>query len=163
MTNTLSHFDFNGMPRMVNVSQKAITSRTAIAIGKILMKNQTIKLIKQGQIAKGDVLSVSATAGILAAKKTPELIPMSHPLMIESCQIDFQLNEEDGWVSIRATVSLEAKTGVEMEALTAVSVAALTIYDMCKSVDKEMIISDVQLIRKTGGKSGDWQKGQLGD
>ncbi|MEW6617737.1 MAG: cyclic pyranopterin monophosphate synthase MoaC [bacterium] len=152
----LTHFDKQGQPRMVDVSQKDVTSRIAIARAKVLMKKETIELICNKKIQKGDVLSVAATAGILAAKKTSELIPMCHPLMIESADIRFNLNETD--IEIEAQVTVWAKTGVEMEVLTAVSIAALTIYDMCKSVDREMTISEIQLIKKAGGKSGIWKR-----
>ncbi|MFH1562265.1 MAG: cyclic pyranopterin monophosphate synthase MoaC [Nitrospirota bacterium] len=149
--NELTHFDEQGQPKMVDVSQKEITSRVAKAQATILMKKETIELIRDKKIQKGDVLSVATTAGILAAKKTAELIPMCHPLMIESCKMDFALNENE--ITIESQVGLSAKTGVEMEALMAVSIAALTIYDMCKSVDRRITISDVHLIKKTGGKS----------
>ncbi|MEW6608570.1 MAG: cyclic pyranopterin monophosphate synthase MoaC [bacterium] len=152
----LTHFDKQGQPKMVDVSQKDVTSRIAIARAKVLMKKETMELICNKKIQKGDVLNVAATAGILAAKKTSELIPMCHPLMIESADIRFNLNETD--IEIEAQVTVWAKTGVEMEVLTAVSIAALTIYDMCKSVDREMTISEIQLIKKVGGKSGIWKR-----
>lgn len=151
----LTHFDEQGRPKMVDVHQKEITSRVAKAQATVLMKKETIELIRNKKIQKGDVLSVATTAGILAAKKTSELIPMCHPLMIEACKIDFMLNEDK--IMIESQVSLSAKTGVEMEALMAVSVAALTIYDMCKSIDRGITISDVHLIKKAGGKSGTWE------
>ncbi|MEW6097166.1 MAG: cyclic pyranopterin monophosphate synthase MoaC [bacterium] len=152
----LTHFDKQGHPKMVDVHQKDVTSRIAIARAKVLMKKETIELIRNKKIAKGDVLSVATTAAILAAKRTSELIPMCHPLMIESANVDFKLNEND--IEIEAQVSVSAKTGVEMEALMAVSIAALTIYDMCKSVDRGMTISEIQLIKKAGGKSGSWER-----
>lgn len=147
----LTHFDEHGLSKMVDVSQKAITLRVAKAKATVLMKKETIELIRNKKIQKGDVLSVATTAGILAAKKTHELIPMTHPLMIEGIDINFKLNEDS--IEILAEVRILAKTGVEMEALMAVSIAGLTIYDMCKSVDKKIIISDIQLIKKIGGKS----------
>jgi len=156
MMSKLTHFDKQGQPKMVNVSQKEITSRMAIARAKILMKKETIELIRNKKIQKGDVLSVATTAAILGAKKTSELIPMCHPLLIESANVDFQLNEND--IEIEAQITVLAKTGVEMEALTAVSLAALTIYDMCKSVERGITITDIQLIKKTGGKSGIWER-----
>jgi len=152
----LTHFDNQGQPKMVDVSQKDVTSRIAKAGANILMKKETIELIKNKKIQKGDVLSVAATAAILGAKRTYELIPMCHPLMIESININFNLNENN--IEIEAEVRVSAKTGVEMEALTAVSIAALTIYDMCKSVDRGMTISSIQLIKKAGGKSGTWER-----
>ncbi|MDI6736086.1 MAG: cyclic pyranopterin monophosphate synthase MoaC [bacterium] len=154
--NELTHFDEQGRPKMVDVRQKEITSRLAKAQATVLMKKETIELIRDKKIQKGDVLSVATTAGILAAKRTSELIPMCHSLMIESCKIDWTLNEDK--IVVESEVSLCAKTGVEMEALMAVSVAALTVYDMCKSVDRGIIISDICLIKKAGGKSGAWEK-----
>lgn len=152
----LSHFDKQGMPKMVDVSQKNVTLRIAKARAKVLMKKETIELIRNKKIQKGDVLTVATTAAILAAKKTHELIPMAHPLMIESINVDFNLNEND--INIEAEVHIFGKTGVEMEALVAVSIAGLTIYDMCKSIDRGITISDIQLIKKTGGKSGSWER-----
>lgn len=152
----LTHFDKQGQPKMVDVRQKDVTSRMAIARAKVLMKKETIELIKDKKIQKGDVLSVATTAAILAAKKTCELIPMCHPLMLESADVNFKLNESD--IEIEVQVSVSAKTGVEMEALVAVSIAALTIYDMCKSIDRGITISDIQLIKKAGGKSGTWER-----
>jgi len=152
----LTHFDKQGQPKMVDVSQKEVSSRMAIARAKVLMKKETIELIRNKKIQKGDVLSVATTAAILAAKRTSELIPMCHPLLIESAKIDFNLNENE--IEIEAQITVLAKTGVEMEALMAVSIAALTIYDMCKSVERGITITDIQLIKKTGGKSGIWQR-----
>jgi cyclic pyranopterin phosphate synthase len=150
----LSHVDAQGRARMVDVADKPITSREAIATGRVSMKPEVLRLIISGQIAKGDVLAVARVAGIMAAKKTPELIPLCHPLPITSVSLDFTPHEKQGVVTIEAQVKVAGQTGVEMEALTAVSVAALTIYDMCKAVDKGMVVSDICLLKKTGGKSG---------
>jgi cyclic pyranopterin monophosphate synthase len=151
---TLSHFDREGKARMVDVTLKTDTERIAVAFGSVLMKAQTLKLVKRGQVEKGDVLGVARVAGIMAAKRTPDLIPMCHPLNLSSVSIDFQIDSKQNKVDITTTVKLKGRTGVEMEALTATSVAALTIYDMCKSVDKEMVISEIMLLEKSGGKSG---------
>jgi cyclic pyranopterin phosphate synthase len=152
----LTHFDDEGKARMVDVSEKPLTKREAIAVGSVHMKPETIKLIKDRLISKGDVLGVARVAGIMAAKKTSELIPMCHPLNITSVGIDFDINEDKNKVDIKTTVRIMGQTGVEMEALTATSAAALTIYDMCKAVDKEMVISDIMLKEKRGGKSGEF-------
>ena len=149
----LTHFDDEGRARMVDVSDKAETARTAIAQGKILMKPETLERIHSGLIAKGDVLAVAQVAGIMAAKQTSQLIPMCHPLAITGAKLSFKL-VEPGEIYIEASVKVHGKTGVEMEALTAVSVAALTIYDMCKAIDKTMTIKDIYLVEKLGGKSG---------
>jgi cyclic pyranopterin phosphate synthase len=150
----LSHVDARGRAQMVDVAGKVVTAREAIATGTVRMKPEVLRMIAVGQIPKGDVLAVARVAGIMAAKKTPELVPLCHPLPITSASIEFTPDESHGTITIKATVRVEGKTGVEMEALTAVSVAALTIYDMCKAVDKGMIISDICLMKKTGGKSG---------
>lgn len=155
-----THFDKKGNAQMVDISEKPLTKREAIAIGSVYMKPETIKLIKDGQISKGDVLGVARIAGIMAAKRTHELIPMCHPLNITSINIDFDINEIKSKVDIKTTVRITGQTGVEMEALTATSVAALTIYDMCKAVDKEMVISEVMLLEKRGGKSGEFIRSQ---
>lgn len=154
----LTHFDEKGKARMVDVSEKPLTMREAIAAGSVYMKPETIKLIKDRQISKGDVLGVARVAGIMAAKKTSELIPMCHPLNITSVNIDFDIDEEENKIDIKATVRIVGQTGVEMEALTATSAAALTIYDMCKAADKEMVISDIMLMEKRGGKSGEFKR-----
>ena len=154
---TLTHIDKNGASRMVDVSNKEITERIAVAHASVAMNAQTFSLIMDKQVAKGDVLEVARVAGIMAAKKTSELIPMCHPLNINSVKIDYSDNSKDT-IEITAEVKITAKTGVEMEALTAVSVCALTIYDMCKSADKSMLISDIYLARKTGGKSGAFKR-----
>jgi cyclic pyranopterin monophosphate synthase len=153
-TPSFSHFDNQGNAIMVDVGEKNVTSRMAVASGKISMSKEAYGLVKGGLIAKGDVLGVARIAGIMAAKKVPDLIPLTHPLMIDRVNIDFIFQDENGIIEIRATVGIHGKTGVEMEAVTAVSVAALTIYDMCKAVDKSMVISDICLLKKTGGKSG---------
>jgi len=150
----LSHLDRSGKARMVDVSGKTATTREAVARGTISMKKTTLALIMDNQVAKGDAIGTARVAGIMAAKKTPGLIPLCHPLQISSVSIDFDLDRKKGRIVIESRVKITGQTGVEMEALTAVSVAALTIYDMCKAVDKEMVISDIMLIEKTGGKSG---------
>ena len=150
----LTHFDEQGNARMVDVGQKQETVRVADAAGNIKMCKKAFELIKSGSMAKGDVLGIARVAGVMAAKKVDELIPLAHPLMITKISIDFAYQDEDSSVDIFATVGICGKTGVEMEALTAVSVAALTIYDMCKAVDKSMVISNIRLLKKTGGKSG---------
>jgi cyclic pyranopterin phosphate synthase len=150
----LSHLDEQGRARMVDVSAKEITSRTAIARGSIHMRAETLALILEDKIEKGDVFSVARVAGIMAAKKTSELIPMCHPLNITSVEIDLTSAQDPARVDIEATVRVSGKTGVEMEAMTAVSMAGLTIYDMCKAVDREMTIGEIRLVKKSGGKSG---------
>jgi len=150
----LSHLDEQGRARMVNVSEKEVTSRIAVARGVIHMRPETLALILEEKIEKGDVFSVARVAGIMAAKKTSELIPMCHPLNITSVEIDLHPQERPAAVQIEATVRVDGKTGVEMEAMTAVSVAGLTIYDMCKAVDREMSIGEIRLVKKSGGKSG---------
>jgi cyclic pyranopterin phosphate synthase len=139
---------------MVDVTGKAATARVAVACGSVMMKAETLKLVKQGRVEKGDVLGVARVAGIMAAKRTSDLIPMCHPLNITSVSIDFIIDDKKNRIDIKTTVKLTGRTGVEMEALTAASVAALTIYDMCKAVDKEMVISGIILLEKSGGKSG---------
>ena len=154
----LTHIDETGKARMVDVSEKAITKRVAIASGYVKVAPETLALIKQGEVKKGDVLAVARVAGILAAKRTGELIPLCHPLSLESVVVDLQLDEENSMILIEAQAVNSAKTGIEMEALTAVSVAGLTIYDMCKAVDKYMVIGDIKLLHKSGGKSGDFDR-----
>ena len=151
----LSHVDEQGRARMVDVSAKADTEREAVARGLILMKPETLKLVSEGGISKGEVLSVARVAGIMAAKHTPYLVPMCHPLLLTHVEVDLRLDPDISAIEIMATVRTTGKTGVEMEALTAVTGSALTIYDMCKAVDKAMRIEKVRLVRKTGGKSGD--------
>ena len=157
---TLTHFDEHGNARMVDVGDKEITHRQAIAAGQVLMQPETIAIIRERRASKGDVLGVAQVAGIMAAKRTHELIPMCHPLMLT--KIDLQLRLNDRGVGIEATVETRGQTGVEMEALTAVSVAALTVYDMVKAVDRGMTISGISLMHKAGGKSGDWNRGDFG-
>ena len=154
--NNLTHFDKNGNPSMVDINQKDTTVRVAIANGKIIMKPNTLKRILDLDIKKGDVLNVAKLAGIMAAKKTDQLIPLCHSIPLSYVNVDFKPNIEESSINITAEASLIGKTGVEMEALTAVSVAALTIYDMCKSIDREMILTNVRLMHKSGGKSGEF-------
>lgn len=150
----LTHINNEGRAKMVDVSDKNVTDREALAQGYVYMKKETLERIKEGTLKKGDVLAVSQVAGIMGAKQTSNIIPMCHPIMITGCDISFNLNFEKCRVEILATVKNSGQTGVEMEALTAVSIAGLTIYDMCKAIDKEMVISDVTLLKKIGGKSG---------
>jgi len=150
----LTHFNKDGKAIMVDVGDKESTRRVAVARGEIRMQPETLKRILDKQIEKGDVLDVARLAGIMAAKKTPELIPLCHPLMINSVEVDFAPDTEKSLVKIEAVVKVNGRTGVEMEALTAVSVAALTIYDMCKAVDKTMLIGHIRLVEKQGGRSG---------
>lgn len=150
----ISHLDEKGKARMVNVTGKASTVRTAVARGKVLMHPETVDMIESEGIAKGNVLGVAKIAGIMAAKRTSDLIPMCHPLELTGIDMQFTINRDRGEIAIEAKVSTVGRTGVEMEAMTAVSVAALTIYDMCKSADKWMILSDIKLMTKQGGKSG---------
>jgi cyclic pyranopterin phosphate synthase len=150
----LSHLDEQGRARMVDVSEKEVTSRVAVARGTILMKRDTLALIREGKVEKGDVFSVARVAGIMAAKKTSELIPMCHPLNLTSVEVELAPEDRPPRVEIEASVRVSGKTGVEMEAMTAVAVAGLTIYDMCKAVDREMTLSEIRLIQKSGGKSG---------
>ncbi len=153
-TKELTHFDKEGRARMVDVISKKITHREALARGSVIMKPETLRLIKDRELSKGDVLGVARVAGILGSKKTPALIPLCHPLNIASVSIDFSIDEENSRIDIEARVKVTGQTGVEMEALTAVSITALTIYDMCKAVDKEMTIQGIMLVEKRGGKSG---------
>jgi cyclic pyranopterin phosphate synthase len=150
----LSHLDEKGRARMVDVSEKEVTSRIALARGTIHMRPETLELIRHGKVEKGDVFSVARVAGIMAAKKTSELIPMCHPLNITSVQITLIAESAPARVDIEASVRVSGKTGVEMEAMTAVAVAGLTIYDMCKAVDREMTLGEIRLVEKSGGKSG---------
>jgi len=152
--NPLTHFDEHGRARMVDVSDKTVTKRKAVARGLVSMKPETFRMIVNREISKGDVLGVARIAGVMAAKKTSELIPLCHPLAITGIDISFNPIEEESKIEIQASVHITDKTGVEMEALTAVSIAALTIYDMCKAVDRGMRISDIHLVSKSGGKSG---------
>ncbi len=155
--NKLTHLSSSGEARMVDVSQKSDTVREAVAKGKVVMKASTLELIKTAGLKKGDVLSVARVAGIMAAKKTPDLIPLCHPILIDDIDIDFNLSGSDS-IEITTTVKSTGKTGVEMEALVATSVAALTIYDMAKSSDKGMTITEIYLKSKLGGKSGTYRR-----
>ena len=154
MENKLSHFDENGNAVMVDVSDKPVTHRTAVATGSIQVGAAIMERLTEGTVAKGDVLGVARVAGIMAVKHTSDLIPMCHPLSVTKCNIDFKLEKEEGVIRTFCTVKTDGKTGVEMEALTGVQVALLTIYDMCKAIDKHMVMTDIHLIEKIGGKSG---------
>lgn len=151
-----THFDDRGGAKMVDVGHKEPTRRTAVAEGRVLMNKETLSAVISGGMKKGDVLSVARIAGIMAAKKTSDLIPLCHPIAVDGITVELTPDEEASCVRIRATVTCHGVTGVEMEALTAVSAAALTVYDMCKAVGKDMTISDIRLVSKTGGKSGDY-------
>jgi cyclic pyranopterin monophosphate synthase len=153
----LSHIDDAGRARMVDVTAKDETVRVAVAKGRVVMQPETLRLLLRGEIAKGNVLTTAQVAGVMAAKKTSELIPMCHPLLLTGIDVELEPDEAANAVEITATVRTTGKTGVEMEALTAVSVAGLTVYDMCKAVDKGMQVDDIRLVSKTGGKSGDWR------
>ena len=153
----LTHLADDGSAQMVDVGARAETRRVAVAGGSVFMRPDTLRLVREGQMKKGDVLGVARIAGIMAAKRTSELIPLCHPLPIENIAVELSLNDEASSVEIRATAQTTGKTGVEMEALTAVSVAALTIYDMAKAVDRGMRIGDIRLLEKRGGKSGDYR------
>jgi cyclic pyranopterin phosphate synthase len=155
MTTPLTHFDDQGRAAMVDVSAKAETTRTAVARGRVVMAPETLALIQAGGVGKGDVLGVARIAGIMAAKRTSDLIPLCHPLMLSKVAVELDTAPPDA-VEITATVRVTGQTGVEMEALTAVTVAALTVYDMCKAVDRGMTIAEVRVVEKRGGKSGDW-------
>ncbi len=155
----LTHVDKGGKARMVDVSEKPSTRREAVARGSISMNRETLRLVRDNLISKGDVLGVARVAGIMAAKKTPEIIPLCHPLNIASTIIDFRFDEKRNRINIESRVNVTGQTGVEMEALTAVAAAALAIYDMCKAVDREMVISDIMLLEKRGGKSGTFRRG----
>ena len=159
MSGKLSHLDDAGHARMVDVSPKEETERTATATAEVTMLPATLALIQEGGVAKGDVLAVARIAGIMAAKKTPDLIPLCHPLALSSVTVDLVCDPQRNAVDITATCKLKGRTGVEMEALTAASVAALTVYDMCKAVDRGMVIGPVKLMHKAGGKSGEWKAG----
>jgi cyclic pyranopterin phosphate synthase len=152
-----THFDEQGKARMVDVSGKEATERVATARGRVRLQPETLALIEQGQVAKGDVLSVARLAGIMGAKRTPDLIPLCHPLALSAVSVDLTLDRPGSAIEISATCRLVGRTGVEMEALTAVAVAALTVYDMCKSVDRGMVLTDIRLVQKSGGKSGSWE------
>ena len=149
-----THFNEQGRAKMVDVGEKPVTVRTAVAAGRVLVNDETFALIQSGGMKKGDVLTIAQVAGVMGAKRTSELIPMCHPILIDGINLELRLDEARRSVEITATVSCGGRTGVEMEALTAVSTAALTVYDMCKAVQKDMTISDIRLLEKSGGKSG---------
>ena len=157
MPDKLSHLTEDGSAHMVDVSEKNITSRRAIAVGCVRMKPETLQHVLAGDMKKGDVLGTARLAGIMAAKQTPALIPLCHPLMISKVTIEFEPDVAQSCISVRAEVKVSGQTGVEMEALTAVSVACLTIYDMAKAVDKDMVIEDIKVQHKSGGKSGTYE------
>ena len=157
MTKRLTHLDEAGRATMVDVGDKAVTERVAVARGRVVMRPDTLTLIVEGGMKKGDVLAVAQIAGIMAAKRTSELIPLCHPLLLNQVTVTCVPNPEAGAIDIEATVRVSGKTGVEMEALTAVTIAGLTIYDMAKAVDREMRLTDVRLVSKSGGRSGEWQ------
>lgn len=154
----LTHFDASGRARMVEVGSKDETIRVAVATGRVEMQPETVQLVREGRAAKGDVLAVAQVAAIMGAKRTPDLIPMCHPLMLTGVNVEFELQERA--VLISASVTTRGRTGVEMEALTAVATAGLTIYDMLKAVDRGMVIGEIQLERKEGGRSGTWERAQ---
>ncbi|MFP6742850.1 MAG: cyclic pyranopterin monophosphate synthase MoaC [Alphaproteobacteria bacterium] len=154
----LTHFDADGKAAMVDVSDKDITERSATAAGRVHVSPETMALIAAGDMKKGDVLGVARLAGIMAAKRTPDLVPLCHPLALTSVAVDLECDREAGTVEITATCKLKGRTGVEMEALTAVTIAALTVYDMCKAVDKDMTIGDIRLQHKAGSRSGTYTR-----
>lgn len=153
-----THFNDQGRAKMVNVGEKPITQRVAVAAGRVLVNEHTFSLIRSGGMKKGDVLTVAQIAGVMGAKRTPDLIPMCHIVQVEGIDLELHLNEERHSVEITASVRCDGRTGVEMEALTAVSTAALTVYDMCKAVQKDMTITDIRLLSKTGGVHGDYKR-----
>lgn len=151
-----THFNEQGRAKMVDVGEKPISQRVAVAAGRVLVNENTFALIRSGGMKKGDVLTVAQIAGVMGAKRTPDIIPMCHPILMDGINLELHLDEERHSVEITATVSCDGRTGVEMEALTAVSTAALTVYDMCKAVQKDMTITDIRLVKKTGGVHGDY-------
>ena len=153
-----THFNDEGRAKMVDVGEKPVTPRTAVAAGRVLVNEETFALIKSGGMKKGDVLTVAQVAGVMGAKRTPELIPMCHPILLDGINLELHLDEARHSVEIEAMVSCLGRTGVEMEALTAVSAAALTVYDMCKAVQKDMVIADIRLVKKTGGIHGEYER-----
>ncbi len=158
MTSKLTHFDQSGQAHMVDVGDKSVTQRRAIASGSIRMQPETLKLIAEGGHKKGDVLGIARVAAIMATKRTSELVPLCHPLALTRVAVEFDIDEQASQVSCEVTAQTNGQTGVEMEALTGVQVGLLTIYDMCKAVDRGMVIDDVKLIHKSGGKSGTWDR-----
>ena len=155
-----THFDDDGKAVMVDITEKNVTERTAVATGEIVMNKETLEAVKRGNIKKGDVLGVARIAAIMAAKQTQSLIPMCHNILLTNAKIEFSFDNEGNKILIKSTVKTTGKTGVEMEALTMVAIAGLTIYDMCKSMDKSMVIGEIRLVEKHGGKSGDWIKNE---
>ncbi len=153
-----THVDQKGQAKMVDVGEKKVTERRATARARVIMQPETLRMIKEDRVKKGDVLSVARVAGIMAAKRTYELIPLCHPLQINAVEVDFELDEEASCVDIHTSVKTSGRTGVEIEALTAASVAGLTIYDMCKAVDRAMTVSNIQLVSKSGGRSGNFRR-----
>ena len=158
MNQDFTHFNEQGRAKMVDVGEKPLSVRMATAAGRVLVNQHTFDLIRSGGMKKGDVLTVAQVAGVMGAKRTPDLIPMCHPILIDGIDLSLSLNEELCSVEITAEVCCDGRTGVEMEALTAVSTAALTVYDMCKAVQKDMVISDIRLMQKTGGVHGDFTR-----
>ena len=153
-----THFNEQGRAKMVDVGEKPVSVRTAAAAARVLVNERTFELIRSGGMKKGDVLTVAQIAGVMGAKRTPDIIPMCHPILIGGINLELHLDEERRSVEIEASVSCDGRTGVEMEALTAVSTAALTVYDMCKAAQKDMVITDIRLLRKTGGVHGDFER-----
>lgn len=153
-----THFNEEGRAKMVDVGEKPCSRRSAVAAARVIVNESTFSLIQSGGMKKGDVLTVAQIAGIMGAKRTPDIIPMCHPVLIDGINLELSLNKSGSSVEIKATVSCDGRTGVEMEALTAVSVAALTIYDMCKAVQKDMLITDIRLLSKSGGVHGDYER-----
>ena len=153
-----THFNEQGRAKMVDVGEKPVTTRTAVAAARVLVSRETFELIRSGGMKKGDVLTVAQVAGVMGAKRTPELIPMCHPILIDGIDLSLSLDEARLSVEVRASVSCDGRTGVEMEALTAAATAALTVYDMCKAVQKDMVITDLRLVSKTGGMHGDYER-----
>lgn len=156
-----THFNDQGRAKMVDVGEKPVSQRTAVAAGRVLVNEHTFALIQSGGMKKGDVLTVAQIAGVMGAKRTPDIIPMCHPILMDGINLELHLDEARLSVEIQATVSCDGRTGVEMEALTAVSTAALTVYDMCKAVQKDMVITDIRLVRKTGGVHGDYHREEM--
>ena len=155
-----THFDDDGKAVMVDITEKNVTERTAVATGEIVMNKETLEAVKKGNIKKGDVLGTARIAAIMAAKQTQSLIPMCHNILLTNAKIEFSFDDDGNKIFIKSTVKTTGKTGVEMEALTMVAIAGLTIYDMCKSMDKSMVIGVIRLVEKHGGKSGDWIKNE---
>src|SRR5437764_185179 len=158
MTREFSHLDDSGGISMVDVGGKRVTVREAVAVATVRMKPETLRKLVERALPKGDVLTTAKVAGVLAAKQTPSLIPLAHPLVLNSIDVTFDIDQKAGTIEVRAIVRCEGKTGVEMEAMTACAVASLTIYDMCKSAEKGIVIDGLQLVRKSGGKSGTWER-----